>query len=131
MNDINIIGERIKSRRNSLSLTQTDIHRQCGISSGALSKIENGSSIPSIMIFHKLSQVLECSMDWLMTGLSSNEQISLSLSETSLLNYFRQLNETNQNEILFLSQYKFQQEQTHTTKKSSPLPTTENDIMVG
>jgi len=37
------IGERIRNRRKELHLTQTDIRAACGISSGALSEIENGT----------------------------------------------------------------------------------------
>lgn len=70
------IGERIKNRRLELGLTQTDIYQACGISSGALSKIENGNRTPSVLSFYELSKVLKCSMDWLTTGFSSNEQIS-------------------------------------------------------
>ena len=62
------IGERIKNRRLELGLTQTDIYQACGISSGALSKIENGNRTPSVLSFYELSKVLKCSMDWLTTG---------------------------------------------------------------
>lgn len=65
---MNIIGERIKKRRKELKLTQTDIYNECGISSGTLSKIENGFLTPSILIFYKISQVLKCNMEWLLTG---------------------------------------------------------------
>ena len=44
------IGERIKNRRLELGLTQTDIYQACGISSGALSKIENG--IEPLLSYH-------------------------------------------------------------------------------
>ena len=33
------IGERIKTRRKELKLSQTDIYERCDITSGALSKI--------------------------------------------------------------------------------------------
>ena len=38
------IGERIKTRRKELKLSQTDIYERCDITSGALSKIENGKA---------------------------------------------------------------------------------------
>ena len=53
------IGERIKTRRKELKLSQTDIYERCDITSGALSKIENGKTTPSVIAFYKLSQVLE------------------------------------------------------------------------
>ena len=47
------IGERIKTRRKELKLSQTDIYERCDITSGALSKIENGKTTPSVISFHK------------------------------------------------------------------------------
>ena len=92
------IGERIRNRRKELHLTQTDIRAACGISSGALSEIENGNRTPSVIIFHALSEVLQCSMDWLATGESPNTEVLSSLAsedsksntENELLKGFRQ-----------------------------------------
>lgn len=50
------IGERIKTRRKELKLSQTDIYERCDITSGALSKIENGKlRLPLLhfISFHK------------------------------------------------------------------------------
>ena len=63
--DMISIGKRIKDRRKELKLTQIDIKHKCGISSGALSEIENGNRTPSVIAFQLLSQALNCSMDWL------------------------------------------------------------------
>lgn len=102
------IGERIRNRRKELHLTQTDIKSACGISSGALSEIENGNRTPSIIIFHALSEILECSMDWLATGTYPNiEDINISSyedtsseTESKLINGFRQLNQDEQDELV-------------------------------
>lgn len=94
------IGERIKSRRKELGLTQLDIKASCGISSGALSSIENGGRTPSVIAFSQIAQALQCSMDWLATGTSPNtETVSFSKSEEALLNDFRQLSLDDQEEI--------------------------------
>lgn len=63
--NMNGIGERIKQRRKELGLSQIDIYNKCDITSGALSKIENGKTTPSIIVFYKLSQILQCDMDWI------------------------------------------------------------------
>ena len=85
------IGERIKTRRKELKLSQTDIYERCDITSGALSKIENGKTTPSVIAFYKLSQVLECDMNWLATRISSNMQKSnICKLEEELLNGFRE-----------------------------------------
>lgn len=104
------IGERIRDRRKELHLTQNDIKSACGISSGALSEIENGNRTPSVVIFHALANVLECSMDWLATGESSKtENASSSASgdvlndvESELLKGFRQLDQDDQDELMGL-----------------------------
>lgn len=104
------IGERIRDRRKELHLTQNDIKSACGISSGALSEIENGNRTPSVVIFHALANVLECSMDWLATGESSKtENASSSASgdvlndvEKELLKGFRQLDQDDQDELMGL-----------------------------
>ena len=104
------IGERIRDRRKELHLTQNDIKSACGISSGALSEIENGNRTPSVVIFHALANVLECSMDWLATGESSKtENASSSASgdvlndvESELMKGFRQLDQDDQDELMGL-----------------------------
>ena len=101
------IGERIKARRLELGLTQTDIFERCGITSGVLSRIENGKNVPSVLIFYKLSQSLECSTDWLISGSTANIQNShLSSSDQILLTGFHQLNQDDQQELLDILEIK-------------------------
>ena len=110
------IGERIKTRRKELKLSQTDIYERCDITSGALSKIENGKTTPSVIAFYKLSQVLECDMNWLATGISSNMQKSnICKLEEELLNGFRELPEDDKEELMgFLCSWKHVMEDCHT-----------------
>lgn len=132
--DMISIGERIKMRRLELHLTQTDIFDQCGITSGALSKIENGKTAPSIIVFHKLSTVLQCDMNWLATGESANVQIStICKKEESLLNSFRKLSEDEQEEFLEFMDIRLRRSGRGKTvlTKSSASMTTEKDDMVG
>lgn len=96
------IGERIRNRRKELELTQLDIQSITGISTGALSEIENGNRKPSIIIFYILSQVLECSMDWLAAGKyahSENTEI-YTPEEKKLLEGFQQLDRDGRDELL-------------------------------
>ena len=43
----NMIGQRIKERRNQLNITGKQIKEATGISTGNLSEIENGKILPS------------------------------------------------------------------------------------
>lgn len=132
--DMMSIGKRIKDRRKELKLTQTDIKRECGISSGALSEIENGNRTPSIIAFQLLSQTLNCSMDWLATGNSSDaENIFISECEDNLLKGFRELSEGDQDEIMEILNMKLRKAQRarRTSAKSSGLTDTGEANMVG
>ncbi len=127
------IGARIKAKRKELGLTQTDIFQQCGITSGALSYIENGTRTPSVLIFYKLSQVLKCDMEWLITGISVDKQnFVFSEKENKLLERFRQLSEREQDEVQELIEFKiYKAEKEKTYTKSSHLAGIDNDSMVG
>ncbi len=110
--DVNMhdIGNRIKSRRKELGLTQTDIYNACGIASGALSQIEQGHRTPSIINFYTLSQVLKCNMEWLVTGFSTNKNNTVAAkiyeNEENLLNCFRDLSDKDQLEIQEFIEFK-------------------------
>ena len=128
------IGKRIQTRRKELGLSQINIYEQCDITSGALSKIENGKTTPSIVVFYKLSQVLECDMNWLATGTSSRMQNSnICILEENLLNGFRELPADEQEELVGLLEMKLRK--IHKTRgtniKSSELTIAENNNMVG
>lgn len=132
--NMNGIGERIKQRRKELGLSQIDIYNKCDITSGALSKIENGKTTPSIIVFYKLSQILQCDMDWLATGCSSNLQTPiLCKQEKSLLNGFRELSSEDQEEFLEILNLKLRK--AHRVKEnhaiSSQSMTTDKHDMVG
>lgn len=98
------IGNRIKSLRKKLGITQMDIMKQTGISSGNLSSIENGNVLPSATALVALSEILGCSVDYILKGNSSNIENSIfsNNKETLLLNEFRKLTEKDQDEILGL-----------------------------
>jgi len=105
--DMNSIGRRINNRRKELNLTQTDIKHNCGISSGNLSEIENGNRAPSTLTLYRLSTVLNCSIDWIVTGKSSDKKnLFISDIEENLLCGFRMLKAEDQNELMEIMQLK-------------------------
>ena len=115
------IGCRIKARRKELGLTQTDIKCKVGISSGHFSEIENGNRAPASITLYKLSQVLNCSIDWLITGENFNGDTALSLLEEEYLNSFRQLSPESKEEVLAIIRLKleFQKRKAQGRAKSS------------
>lgn len=122
----NMIGQRIKERRKALKITQTQIQENTSISSGNLSCIENGKYLPSATALVELSNILECSVDWILTGNSSisNNQVALDIkdSERTLLTQFKELSEDDQEEILMMVQLKYNRTQKarEREQKSSP-----------
>lgn len=98
------IGNRIKTLRKKLGITQMDIMKQTGISSGNLSSIENGNVLPSATALVALSNILGCSIDYILKGDSSNIEIPFFSNdkEKLLLNEYRKLTEKDQDEILGL-----------------------------
>lgn len=131
----NMIGQRIKERRKELKITQTQIQQETSISSGNLSCIENGKYLPSAIALLELSKILDCSVDWLLTGKSliSDNSIFLDTEEKELLNGFRELPEDDRAELLCLMQMKLRKvkKEKDMIAKSSGLTGTEKSDMVG
>lgn len=71
MNNIKI-GKRIAQLRSLKGLTQTELGERIGVSFQAVSKWERGESLPDISLLPKLSQVLETTIDSILTADESN-----------------------------------------------------------
>lgn len=95
------IGERIKNRRKELNITQIQIRNATGISSGNMSGIESGKSLPSASALIELSKILNCSIDWILTGTSPiSKNFVFSDIEEHLLNGFRELPKEDKDELI-------------------------------
>lgn len=119
--DINMIGIRIKEKRKELGLTPKMINELAGIRTGHLSELENGKSLPSTPTLLKLSELLNCSVDWILFGESRNSEfsdITLSTRETELINIFKKLSMSDQDELLDLAEIKYQRTKRKTEKSS-------------
>lgn len=57
------VGKQIALLRKNKGLTQEDIARQLNISSQAVSKWENGHTMPELSLLVALSELLECTID--------------------------------------------------------------------
>lgn len=106
------IGERIRNRRKELNITQIQIRETTGISSGNMSGIESGKSLPSASALIELSKILNCSIDWMLTGNSpKSEDITLSNIEEDLLNGFRELPDDDKDELIGILKMKLRKVQ--------------------
>lgn len=109
----NMIGIRIKERRKAMKLTGAQIKEKTGISTGNLSDIENGRSLPSAAAVIQLSQILDCSTDYILLGETRNSEESKNSNfretdeDAQLLEQFHALAEEDQEEILMMIQLKY------------------------
>ena len=60
-----MLGDRIKQRRVALNLTQEELGKKIDASKFTVSKYERGINEPDMATLNKLSDVLECSIDFL------------------------------------------------------------------
>ena len=131
--DIQSIGKRIKKRRKELHLTQTEIKEKTGISSGNMSDIERGNRLPAATTLAQLSEILDCSIDWILTGKSpvSENLISPDIGEKDqkLLSLFHEISEEDQEELLMIAQLKYNRTQkSNEAETTSSLSRSGNDI---
>jgi len=70
------MGDRIKKTRKSKGWSQTQLAEKIGITSGGLSGLETNKKYTSKTTLIKLSEVLNVSADYLLTGKEGTNEIS-------------------------------------------------------
>lgn len=68
-------GGRLKSARNKKKLTQEDVAVKLGIDDTTISKYENDKSEPDNQTLKRLSDLYECSIDYLMGKTNNPTQV--------------------------------------------------------
>lgn len=68
------IGHRLKERRIALNLSQSQVAKQTGISTSLICYMESGKRSFSADILVSLSEVLNCSTDWILKGIAPSSQ---------------------------------------------------------
>lgn len=81
------IGLRIKKKREENGITQKELADRLNISFQAISKWEQGKSVPDIVMLEPLSKELDESIDWIITGKYFAKAKQLT-PEESTLKYF-------------------------------------------
>ena len=67
---VNGLGQRLKSQRQLLKLSQKEVANAIGVSPAVVSNYENGDRSPSIETLMSLASLYKCSTDYLL-GISS------------------------------------------------------------
>lgn len=70
MSDLNFkeIGHKIKERRNALGITQEYIANFLDVNPSHISNIECGRAHPSLTALIKIANILQCSVDYFISG---------------------------------------------------------------
>lgn len=61
----NEMGKRLKTLREEKSMTQQDLANQLGIAREQVTRFESGTKYPSWLIAIQISDILDCSLDYL------------------------------------------------------------------
>lgn len=94
-------GMRVKLKRSSLGMSQTDLAKKLGYSEkSAISKIESGNAEPPLSKLESFADALETSVAYLMGWENKETDIA---EEEQLLFYFRQLNNLGKRQLLNLA----------------------------
>lgn len=98
------VGERIKSLRRQLKMTQIEFAKRVGISQGTLSEIESGNAKPSFDVLVVLGKNFTVDLNWLI--INTDQQFTLKSDELTLLKNYRQLEDLAKEEMLDYTELK-------------------------
>lgn len=84
-----MLGEKIKSYRESKNMTQNDLANILGVSAGTVSKYESGALEPNIESLKKLAKLFEISIDELL----NDEEEKFDILKINVLDTFREQKE--------------------------------------
>lgn len=107
------VGVRIVTRLRELNLKQADLCRETGISSNAISQYVTGKRIPDTTSLYKMSTILGVTMEWILTGNTTNEKylcdgVPLTESEADLVAMYRILDSRDKEDVFDFVNLKYQ-----------------------
>ena len=92
---------RIKQLREENNWTQLELSKRMNCSMSSIAMYENETRKPSLEVLVKLSEIFDCSIDYILckTDIRNHEKINIDEADISFYNGIKGLNETNR-EIL-------------------------------
>lgn len=87
------IGKAISHKRVTFGLSQEKVAELLGISREAVSRMETGAAIPTVVRLAELAEIFECGIEELLTE-ASNRQIDQARQITALLDGLSEQNRT-------------------------------------
>lgn len=92
-----LMGQRMKSRRKELKITQSQLAEDIGISNNYVSSIETGNETPSLDTFIRICNRLNVTPDYLLLGSMHSNNVSQNIIDSLRL--------CNEYDIEFLQSY--------------------------
>lgn len=119
---MNSLGERVKSLRENMRMTQQDLGNIVELHGSNVGRIENGKVFPSSDVLLKMAIYFGVSCDWLLTGEDAKTQICDNADEANLIRLYRQLSPKDKDviqELIEFKIYKAEKEKDYTKSSGS------------
>ena len=94
------IGKFIAKKRKALSLTQRELAEKLHVSDKAISKWETGNGLPEVSLMMPLCEILEISVNELLSGEKLNEAKYHAKAEENIMNLMKEKEESKKKIIL-------------------------------
>lgn len=87
------IGERIRTRREELGLSQAELAKRIGVTQGSIGNYESGVSNPKMELMQKLFDALETDANYIFHEVLDVQRIEFTYDETMMIQKYRTLDE--------------------------------------
>ena len=108
--DNNMIGQRIRERRLHKKLTQKQLASLAKIR-GSISELENSKYLPSAETLLNISQILDCSIEWILTGEDRISDNAIPEQLSDILPLLKQLSPQRLEEVIKFINYKLYEQE--------------------
>ena len=93
-------GSRLKDRRESLAMKQSELAEVLDVTNSAISNYENGVSFPKADVLYKVFEALQCDANYLFQDEMGEMASSDLAGQSHLLDVYAQLNGEGQEKLL-------------------------------
>lgn len=88
------IGSRMKTRREELGMTQTQLAEKIGVTKGAIGNYETDANSPKASMMYKIFEALQCDANYLyQDDMFDAASVMLPEDEREMLRLYKQLNQ--------------------------------------
>ena len=108
--DNNMIGQRIRERRLHKKLTQKQLASLAKIR-GSIIELENSKYLPSAETLLNISQILDCSIEWILTGEDRISDNAIPEQLSDILPLLKQLSPQRLEEVKKFINYKLYEQE--------------------